>query len=295
MGGRSAAGPPTKDHTGGQGIPGQGVGPMHPRGGALSGGKQPGNICCSARIGLDTTQDPMHARHDRQRRDIQTDTSHLIGRSLQIQESRANTLFVERTEIKRYAVSGGSERATQRVPERQIVCLKEGLSVRVTQHRPLTQGAFRGKGGPFTKPQGMVLHHLHISEAQPGSIGQAHAVAAARLRGRTRGIDTPAPARGQHDSGRTEHLKVACSKFQCEHPATESVLNNKGSRKPLFMAGNILPHTLLMKRVEHGVTGHIGRKCRAWEGMPAESPSVEFTFSIAVKRHSDMVKTNNVV
>ena len=58
----------------------------------------------------------MHARHDRQRRAVQTDTSYIIGRSLQIEESGTNTLFAKRTEIECRALPGGSERAAQSIP-----------------------------------------------------------------------------------------------------------------------------------------------------------------------------------
>ena len=141
----------------------------------------------------------------------------------------------------------------------------------------------------------MVLHHLHIPEAQPGSIGQTHTVTTTGLRGSARFIHTSGATRGQHHSGRTERIKLARSKFQGEHPATDAVLNNQGGPEPLFMTENLFPHTLLIERVEHCMTGHVGRKCRARAGMPAEGPPVEFALGIPVERHPDMIQMNNVV
>ena len=43
------------------------------------------------------------------------------------------------------------------------------------------------------------------------------------------------------------------------------------------------------------MTAQVGRKGRAGNGVPAEDSSVEFTLSIPVKRHPDMIQMNNVV
>ena len=61
------------------------------------------------------------------------------------------------------------------------------------------------------------------------------------------------------------------------------------------MTENLFPHTLLIERVEHCMTGHVGRNAVRGLVCPPRAHRSEFALSIPVERHPDMIQMNNVV
>ena len=79
---------------------------------------------------------------------------------------------------------------------------------------------------------GMVLHHLHVHQRRPGTVGQCHPVAGTDQGIRARLEDAAEAAGAEDDRFRTEQLQPTTADLQGKHPTqapssmTRSVRNH---------------------------------------------------------------------
>ena len=176
------------------------------------------------------------------------------------------------------------------------VTLHETLAVAVEQNRAFAAAAFGQEHARAGHAGGVELPEFHVLQWDARASGHAQTVTGVDEGVGRGGKNTARAARGQQGGLGFEDVGLAGFHFQSGHAHHVAFgVADQVQGHPLHEEGGAGLHVLLVERVQHGVTGAVGRGASALHGLftvvggvAAKRALVNRAVGVAVKRHAEV-------
>ena len=184
---------------------------------------------------------------------------------------------------------------------RGSVALHEALALGVGEIAAFAARALGDEHARAVDTGRVKLDELHVLERQPRAQHHAAAVAGAGMR-RGRGeIGAARAARREHNGMAAEAMDRAIVHAERDHTLADAIVHDQVEREIFDEEVRVVLQALLVQRVQHGVTGPVGRGAGALHRrarahilhMAAERTLIDLALVGAAERHAGMLELDH--